>query len=191
MQTNLSLIIALDSSDWVQPILGACVGVLFVAGLFTLRSKWRKRTQQPPVTQTKAAAMRSMRLLHVILCIAIVMYVYVAQSILRPTSVAPPLFIETFSVLCIVTVVIGLGIRRRLLPRAIEGMRGGDSTALGRWRQANVLSMVLAVSVSLYGVAFRAIGGSPQATWPFFIAAAILMWLWRPQPLDETSPIQN
>lgn len=41
MQTNLSLILALDAPDLLQPILGACIGVAFVVGVFALRSKLR------------------------------------------------------------------------------------------------------------------------------------------------------
>lgn len=178
---------------WWEIALGLTFRFAFMGGVLYLYLKLKKAPdEQLPVTNPmKAAAMRSMRILHVILCIAIVLYIYIAESILRPTRVAPLLFVETFSILCIAMVVIGLVFRRRLLPPAIEGMRRGDSTALARWRQANILSMVLAVSVSLYGVALRAMGGSPQVTWPFFIAAAILMWVWRPQIIDETSPLQN
>ena len=191
MQSNLSLILALDTPDLLQPILGACIGVAFAVGVFALRSKFRKQAQQPSVTtQTKAAAMRFMRILHVVLCVAIVMYLYIAETIFRPTKVAPPLFVEAFSVMCVAMVVIGLVVRRRLLPRANEAMRPDDAKALARWRQANILGMVLAVSVSLYGFALRAIGGSPQVTRLFFIGAAIQMWVWRPQLPDESSPVQ-
>lgn len=134
--------------------------------------------------------MRFKRILYVILCVAIVMYLYVAETIFRPTKVAPPLFVEAFSILCVAMVVIGLVFRRRLLPRANEGTQPDDPKALVRWRQANILSMVLAVSVSLYGFALRAIGGSPQVTRLFFVGAAILMWVWRPRLPDESSPVQ-
>jgi hypothetical protein len=53
--------------------------------------------------------------------------------------------------------------RTRLLPSAIEKLRRdpGDGTAHGSWRMANVLSLVLTMSVALYGFALRTIGGKP------------------------------
>jgi hypothetical protein len=179
---------------WWGIALGLTVRFAFMGGVLFFYLKLRNvpDEQQPPVTKPmKDSAMRSMRILHVILCVAIVMYAYIAETIFRPTKAVPPLFVGTFSVLCIVMVVVGLVFRRRLLPSATEGIRRGDAKALARWRQATVLSMVLALSVSLCGFALRAIGGSQQVMWAFFIGAAILMWVWRPQLIDEASPIQN
>jgi magnesium-transporting ATPase (P-type) len=175
---------------WWGIALGLTIRCAFMGGVLFLYLKLRKvpEEQQPPMTKPmKDSALRSMRIVHVILCVAIVMYAYVAETVFRPTKVVPPLFVESFSVLCVVMVVIGLVFRRRLLPSASEGIQRGDAKALARWRQATVLSMVLALSVSLYGFALRAIGGSQQVVGAFFIAAAILMWVWRPQLVDGTS----
>jgi hypothetical protein len=46
---------------------------------------------------------------------------------------------------------------------------------------ANILSMVLTMTVALFGFALRMVGSSREVAWPFFIASIILMLLWRPR----------
>ncbi len=133
-----------------------------------------------------SASLRNMRIVHVILLAAIAGYAYVAEMTLKPTTDAPPILVKAFPIVAVAEVVITFAIRRKLLRSAMEGLQrhAGDATALGQWRKANLFSMVMMVSVALYGLALRFVGGSRRVAAPFFVAAVILMLLWRPR-LDE------
>jgi hypothetical protein len=53
-----------------------------------------------------------------------------------------------------------------------------------RWRLATVLSMVLAMSIGVYGFMLRMMGYGRTVEWPFFLVSVALLLLWRPH-LDE------
>src|SRR5690242_14324966 len=136
-----------------------------------------------------AASLRSMRLIHVIMLAAVVGYIYTAEVLSKPATDLPAIFVLAFSILAAVEVAIAFYLRRKMLPSAFETMRSNpeDAPALGRWRAANVLSMVFALSVALYGFTLRFLGGSRLIAWPFFLASLVLMWLWRPHLEEGTS----
>jgi hypothetical protein len=168
--------------------LGLTVRFAFMGFILALYLRL-KRVPQEPLTITRAtknALVRSTRIMHIVMLAAIVGYIFLAERMPRPTSDAPAVLVETFSILATLMVVIALGFRRKLLPSAIEELRrdAGDATALGRWRMANILSMALTMSVALYGFVLRTMGGNRRVVWPFFIASVTLMLLWRPR-LDE------
>jgi F0F1-type ATP synthase membrane subunit c/vacuolar-type H+-ATPase subunit K len=174
--------------DWWRIVLQLTIQFATMGFLLFLYLRLKNAPkEQPVVTRTmKSASLRSMRIIHVILLAAIVGYAYMAEIMLRPTEVAPAIFVEGFSIMAVAEVVITFAVRRKLLRSALEGLQrdAGDAKALGQWRKANLFSMVMAVSVSLYGLALRFIGSSRQVAAPFFVAAVILMLLWRPY-LDE------
>ena len=176
---------------WWGIALGLVVRFTFMGFMLYAYLRLKNVPQEPPVV-TKAikdAAVRSMRIMHIVMLGAIVSYVFVAERLPRPTSDAPALIVQSFSFLAILMVVIAFSFRRKLLPSAIEKLRRdpGDGTALGRWRMANILSMVLTMSVALYGFALRTMGGNRRVVWPFLVASVILMLLWRPRLDDGTS----
>lgn len=149
--------------------------------------------EQPAVTKlTPAAALRSMRIVHLVLSGAIAMYIYSAQFVLRPTSeAADPVMVKGFVVLCIAGIVINFWVRKRQLGPAMEGIRRGDPTGLKRWQKVNIRSWVLALSVALFGFALRMTGGGTKVTLPFFLAGLALMWVWRPRLDDAAIPDIN
>jgi hypothetical protein len=106
-------------------------------------------------TAMKDASIRSMRILHVVFLAAIVGYLYVAERIFVHTKPVPIVIPEAFALVSAAVIIIALVFRRRLLAPAIEALRhdGKDATALAQWRSANTLSMILAMSVSLDGLA--------------------------------------
>jgi hypothetical protein len=127
-----------------------------------------------------------MRLVHVIMLAAIVGHLYTAEVLPKHAADLPVTFVASLSIMAALEVAIAFFFRQRMLPSALETMRSNpeDATALGRWRAANILSMVFAPSVSLLGFVLRFLGGSRPVAWLFFLASIILMWLWRPR-LEE------
>ena len=81
----------------------------------------------------------------------------------------------------VVTVLIAFAFRRRLLPSAVEALQRGDANGVRRWRTANILSMVLAETIGMFGLVLRIMGGSRRVAWPFFIGAIILLLVWTPR----------
>ena len=181
---------AFGDVPWWGIALGLTVRFGFMGFILFMYLRLKKAPQEVPVV-TKAMkneSVRSMRIVHAFLLAAIVGYLYVSERWPRPTSHPPAVFVETFSILAAIMVVIAIGFRRKLLPSAMDALRHerGDAAALGRWRMANILSMVLAETVALYGLVLRAVGGSRPAAWSFFVVSFILMLLWRPR-LDEAT----
>jgi hypothetical protein len=142
--------------SWWGIALGLTFRFAFMGFLLYIYSRLKKTPQEETViTQSMMrAAVRHMRIDHIILLAAIIGYVFVAEKLFKPTTDAPALLVETFAVLAVVMVVIALTYRRQLLPQAIEGLQRGDATALVRWRKANLVSMVLAVAWRCMGLPY-------------------------------------
>jgi hypothetical protein len=84
---------------------------------------------------------------------------------------------------------IALVVRSRMVTPAQEKLRvqTDDGGALKRWRIGSLISLVLVESVALYGFALRVMGGTRSHTWPFYLAAILIMLMWTPR-LDLVSP---
>jgi hypothetical protein len=185
-----------DSGWWGIPMFALALSIRFAVMGFALFLYLRLKNgpQDPPVlTKTMTnASVRSMRIIQIVFLVAIVMYALVAERLLRPPASAPTRFVEVFWTIAVLMVVIAYGFRKKVLTSATTALQS-DSTdvpALARWRMANLLSMVLVVAISLFGIALRAMGGSRRVVWPLFIVSVLLMVLWRPQ-LDNGTSDQN
>jgi len=132
------------------------------------------------------AALREMRIMHLVMLAAIFGYASVAEGIVRPTTELSPVMLKAFLLLALADIAIAFVVRKRTLRKAMEGSQrnASDPTALAEWRKANVFGMVMAVSVGLYGFALRFMGASRAVSVPFYVAAVILMILWWPR-LEE------
>lgn len=176
---------AFGDAPWWGIALGLIVRFSFMGFMLFLYLRLKKLPQDPLVVTAvmKRTSVRSMRIIHGVMFAAIVSYVFIAERLPATASNLTPSIAESFAILAFIMVVIAVGFRRKMLSPAIEslGRDPGDEAALGRWRMANLLSMVLTMSVALYGFALRALGGSRRVVWPFFIISLILMLMWRPR----------
>jgi hypothetical protein len=180
-----------DSIPWWGSALALAGRFAFMGFFLFLYVRLKKAPKEPaPVTRAmKNASVRSMRVLHLVFLAAIVGYLYVAERFLQSTKDVPISLVESLAIVAVIMVVIAFIFRRTLLASAIKGLQrnASDATALGRWRTANILSMVLAVSVSMYGFALRVTGSSRRVSWPFFIVSIVLMLLWTPRLNEENT----
>lgn len=160
------------------------------------------RRKSPPVSianLTQVGQLRTVRIVHRTLIAAVVLYIVLAEMLAKPIASVPPLLAESFGILAILLIIVAFSFRRKWLPQANEIMKRDpqDAQALGRWRKAQILTMVLMVSVALFGFSLRFMGGSFWAALPFFTASLALLLLWRPRlelaPNDgaSTSPPGN
>lgn len=182
-----------DSGWWGIPLFALALTIRFTVMGFTLflYLRLKKVSLDPPVVTRpmKNASVRSMRIIHISLLAAIVMYALVAERLLQPASQVTTQFVEILWFMAALMVVIAFGFRRKLLPSATKALQGdsSDITALGRWRMANLLSMIFAVTISLFGIVLRVMGGSRLVVWPLFVVSVLLMLLWRPRLEEGTS----
>lgn len=91
------------------------------------------------------------------------------------------------------TVITGLFLRRRILHLANERLRRDphDPEALSQWRRVTIMSLVLAMSIALYGFALRMSGKARIVESAFFLASVGLLFLWRPHLADVPSSSSN
>ena len=135
-----------------------------------------------------AANLKQMRVIHVTLVVAVFLYALTAEQIIRRANAATR-NTPSATLLGGITFVAGLDglvayyFRRTKLEAALDKLRRNrnDQDALKQWRFATLLSLVLALSVGLYGFALRFLGASRRVSWSFSLAALILMLLWRPK----------
>jgi len=94
-----------------------------------------------------------------------------------------PAFPIAIAVLGILDVNVAYFIRRVKLYPALEKLRKdpNDSDGLKQWRSSTMVSLVLALTIGLYGLVLRFFGAARLVSWPFYLGALILMLMWRPQ----------
>jgi Na+/H+ antiporter NhaD/arsenite permease-like protein len=129
-----------------------------------------------------------MRIIHYCFLVAIVLYAYVGETVVgrnrsRLTPGMPSVMIYSFIGLACTNALLAYYFRRTKLQPATERLRrdSSDSGALIQWRQYTLVSMVIVLSIDLYGFALRFLGAPRAVAWEFYVAAAILLLLWRPK----------
>jgi hypothetical protein len=137
----------------------------------------------PPHVLTLENNIRSMRILYVILLLAMMMQVLVAE---RFSHQEPhDIHVIWLALLMIGLVIVGIAVslRVKMLQPAAETLQQNpdDQSALARWRVGNILSFVLMDSVVLYGVALRFTGSTTWQSLPFYVVGMALMLVWWPR----------
>lgn len=133
--------------------------------------------------QTLNDNLRTMRILYCTFVLSVFLYEFSAEQIGPEPNKANPIFVIGLAVVSLAIVIIALGLRRKYVGSAEETLRlsPDNPTALGRWRVGQILSLALAESVAVYGLALRLIGTPLKVAAPFYVGAIVLMALWWPQ----------
>jgi hypothetical protein len=109
---------------------------------------------------------------------------FFAIATLPITAKPEPTFLPTvLAVLAVGEVGIATGFRAKLLRPAAARLEQspGDSQALAQWQRGQLLSMVFATTVVLYGVVVRVAGSSWNIAAWFFVAGFLLLLWWTPR----------
>jgi heme/copper-type cytochrome/quinol oxidase subunit 3 len=111
------------------------------------------------------------------------METYVSELTARTGTGITQSFISIIAVLACFELIIANYFRSKRTIPAMEKLRldPNDADALKQWRMGIILTLVLVMSVALYGVVLRSLGASRRIAWPFFLVALIFMLMWRPQ----------
>jgi len=134
---------------------------------------------QPPPSMD--AAFRVVRILHLAMLAASVLYVVVgevvASSASRPTDLDPMLG-NIFLVLGVGLTFAAIMVRQKLVASAQETLlrSPGDGAAVGRWRMAHIVAFALAETVVLFGLVLRILG-APLTTAAILYAIGIVALL--------------
>lgn len=157
---------------------------------FLLYTFLRLRKSSPSLIAAGMAAnqFRSIRIVHRIMLVGVVLYAFTAERLAMPPSRLSLPMALGLGIVAIVVAAIAFGYRMKLLPSAIEALRRNpqDVQALYRWRQAHIVTMVLLVSVALFGFVLRFMGGSFWVALPFYFASISLLLLWAPNEAEGT-----
>ncbi len=148
---------------------------------------------------TQAAAnpantLRFLRILFVIMFAFLGLYLVAGEFIASPHCAGLPsvMIIGIATVACVVAAAV-LILRFFFISRILSSELPKDlATSLVKLRQYYIICYVACEAVGLYGFFLRFLGASPNVWIPFFIGAAILFMLCRPQaPEVPGEPISN
>jgi hypothetical protein len=183
---------ALSHASWGEPALELTLRFAIVGLLLSAYLRLRN-VSQLPLTITRQSALLTTRAVQSILLATIALYALVAERKTGHADLVPFLSAWSLSALALGTVITSLILRRRLLFLANEKLRRDpqDANGLGQWRKVTILSMVLAMSIGMYGFMLRMMGNARTVAWPFFFASVALLFLWRPHLDDGSSSRAN
>jgi hypothetical protein len=131
-----------------------------------------------------AASLKQMRTMHIVFIVALALYAYTSELVAgRNGSQISTAFLYGMTIFAGFDALIAMYFRRAKLMPALETLRRdpNDAEALRQWRFATLVSMLLALSIGLYGFAVRFMGAPKPVSWLFYVAALILLLAWRPK----------
>ena len=90
--------------------------------------------------------------------------------------------VTSITILAIAMIFAALVVRGKMVKPAKQRLQVqiDDADALKRWRMGSLLSFVFVELVALYGFVLRALGATRSQTWPFYLAAILIMLIWTP-----------
>ena len=129
------------------------------------------------------ASLRLLRIIQLALLVSVVFYIAIAEKVgpQVPKDVKQmQMILMALAVGVVGTIFI---FRQRMLTHAEEALRSQpeDVVALACWRAGNIITLVLAEAVVLYGLVLRFMGGTLLQAAPFYAAGALLMVVWGPR----------
>jgi hypothetical protein len=186
---SVDLIVKLiDWSDFARLPLGGLVLALtfrlaFMGFLLYLYVWLRRPRSESATNDLRGSQLRFLHIVHTVSLTAVVLYIVLAERLAKPVSRLPSSFAFSIGVVASLFALVAFGFRMKMLASAIEAIRRNpeDAQALARWRQAHILTMVLLLSVALFGFTLRFMGGSFWVALPFYFVSVALLLLWRPR----------
>ena len=148
-----------------------------------------RKVSHLPLIITRQSALLTTRAVQSILIASIALYALEAERIAGLETGILPIRAWSLIIVALGTVISTVILRKRFLHLANEELRldPHDVRALSQWRKITMMSMVLAMSIGLYGFILRMMGNSQFVEWLFFFSSVGLLFLWRPRLGDATS----
>jgi hypothetical protein len=128
--------------------------------------------------------LRSLRIVHGILLVVSLLYVYAALARLphTPKDLAPALF-WPIAIVAFGCLLGSLFVRARWIRPSVDRLVSApeDAAATQKWRKGVILGDVLALSVAQFGIAMWVMGADVKHVAPFFVVAVGTLLLTFPQ----------
>lgn len=155
----------------------AIVGLILSA---YLRLRSASRLPARPATES---ALLTTRAAHSALLATVALLALADARISPIAETMPPLSLWGLSACALGDVCVGLFLRKQFLSSANRELRRTpyDANALRQWQKFTMVSMVLAMSIGMFGFSLRMGGYARTVEWSFFGGAVALLILWRPR----------
>ena len=129
------------------------------------------------------ATLRLLRIIQMALLGSVALYIVIAEKVgpQEPKDVKQlQVLLALFAGSLVMTIFF---YRQRVLRPAEDALRvqAEDAVALRRWRMANLVTLVCAEAVVLYGMVLRFLGGTLLQAAPFYAAGVLLMLVFTPR----------
>lgn len=130
-----------------------------------------------PPTPTVDGTLRGLRVLYLILLLAMLVYVAVAEKTQHQLIAMNRAFLAGLSSLAAIMVGIALYLQVKVIRPALEALEAkpDDDSSLERWRGASFASYILAEAAVLFGLCLRFLGGARTLSLPFYFVGILLM----------------
>ena len=133
--------------------------------------------------------LRQVRILHAVFVATWFMFLYVANFVLPPSSLAatlPSFFPLVVAVVVISEIGMALFLRARFIGSAEMMLRvnSEDRAAIAKWRTGNLFSFCIAETVTLFGLIQKVLGFDWKVAGIFFGVGLLLLILWTPRKLQ-------
>jgi len=173
---------ALTRASWGEITLEVILR-LAIVGLISSAYLRLMKLSQLPLTITRQSALLSTRAVQSVLLAAIALYAVTAERSTGPAERVPFLSPWNLSVLALGVVGGSLFLRKTFLVAANEELRRDPHSekGLNQWRKGTIVSMVVAMSIGLFGFILRTMGNARIVEWSYFMASVALLVLWRPR----------
>ncbi|MGA9885410.1 MAG: hypothetical protein WBQ34_16970 [Candidatus Acidiferrales bacterium] len=158
--------------------------------VFILRAYlYLRRVSHLPLAITRQSALLTTRAAQSILIASVALYALVAEKLAGLDYGKLPFPAWSLGIFALGTVISTVILRRRFLHLANRELlrNSHDARALSQWRKITIVSMVLAMSVGVYGFFLRIMYKTRLAEWLFLLASIGLLFLWRPHLDNATS----
>ena len=159
--------------------------VLRIAIVVFILSAYRclKKVSRLPLILTRQSALLTSRAARSILVASIALYAVTAEKIVGSANTVVAFPAWSLGLVALGTVTTTVMMRRRFLRAADEELRSDphNPSAVGQWRKITIMSMVLAMSIGLYGFMLRVRGDSQILEWLFLASSIGLLFLWSPR----------
>lgn len=137
---------------------------------------------QPPAP-TIDGTLRFLRILYLVLLVAMLLYVEVAERTQHQLIDMNRTFLAGLG--CVAALMVGIAfyVQLKIVRPALETLqtKPDDAASLGRWRDGSFAGYMLAEAIVLFGLCLRFLGGTRAMALPFYCVGIALMLFWFPR----------
>jgi hypothetical protein len=183
---------AFGRAPWAGSVLELALRIAIVGLILSAYLRLRSIPQLPLII-TGQSALLTTQAVQSILLATIASCALAAEGTAGQADQMQFLYAWILFAFALATVVVGLMLRRKFL-FAVNGKLQcdpNDANGLGRWQVVTIQSMVLAMSIALYGFTLRMVGNTRTVAWPFFVVSVALLFSWGPHQGDGNGSLGN